>query len=461
MTMLKTFLLTSLLFATAVAFGQGDTTTTILGLTKPGHLSHVGNWDVVYNTNFDILDSTYPLNSCVRVGWDGTGHKFTCLAAIVEGDVTNLMPDLALKAPLASPAFIGIPSAPTPSPLDNSTSLATTAYDDAAVSIEKVRALAAEVLKAPLASPALTGVPTVPTAAFATSTTQAASTAFVQAALPAVPVQSVAGKTGTVTLVESDVASLLSDLALKAPLASPTFTGTVTTPVVATSGSNGGITGPEGTGASLSSGAGTDLLYPDSTNHCWHSNQNGVDVGCLATATSTTSAGWIFPAFPTDPSAPTSTIASVQNQMECLRFVAPFTMPGYTHLVLQNNASAGVGTHVGFAIYDTTGATRIMTSGAQDGTLGVAFRNMAVSAFTLNVGTPYIMCWTTDSSTPASWQVVGELFLTASIANLMNQNVANKLKGANASVAGAPPTSLGALSSSTGGNTVPYIFIEP
>lgn len=43
-------------------------------------------------------------------------------------------------------------------------------------------------------------------------------------------VTSVAGKTGVVTLVQGDIASLTSDLALKAPLASPTFTGTVVLP---------------------------------------------------------------------------------------------------------------------------------------------------------------------------------------------------------------------------------------
>jgi hypothetical protein len=45
---------------------------------------------------------------------------------------------------------------------------------------------------APLASPAFTGVPTAATAAFSTSTTQLATTAFVQAALQAVyPVGSI------------------------------------------------------------------------------------------------------------------------------------------------------------------------------------------------------------------------------------------------------------------------------
>ncbi len=60
-------------------------------------------------------------------------------------------------APLASPAFTGVPTAPTAAALDNSTQIATDAYADAAVLVEKTRALAAEGLLAPKASPAFTG----------------------------------------------------------------------------------------------------------------------------------------------------------------------------------------------------------------------------------------------------------------------------------------------------------------
>ncbi len=49
---------------------------------------------------------------------------------IAESQVTNLVSDLALKAPLASPALTGSPTAPTQSQADNSTKLATTAYVD-------------------------------------------------------------------------------------------------------------------------------------------------------------------------------------------------------------------------------------------------------------------------------------------------------------------------------------------
>src|SRR5215831_8695388 len=98
--------------------------------------------------------------------------------------------------------------------------------------------------KAPLASPALTGTPSAPTASTGTNSTQVATTAFVAAQIAAsapalAPVQSVAGKTGAVTLVEADITNLVSDLAAKASLASPTFSGTPwsTTPTPATDNS--------------------------------------------------------------------------------------------------------------------------------------------------------------------------------------------------------------------------------
>jgi len=45
-----------------------------------------------------------------------------------QADVTNLVTDLAAKAPLASPALTGDPTAPTPTAADNDTSIATTAF---------------------------------------------------------------------------------------------------------------------------------------------------------------------------------------------------------------------------------------------------------------------------------------------------------------------------------------------
>lgn len=172
---------------------------------------------------------------------------------------------LDAKAPLASPALTGTPTAPTAVASTNTTQIATTAFvksqgylttapvasvagKTGAVTLVKADVGLANVdntsdankpvstaqqaaldAKAPLASPALTGAPTAPTALASTNTTQIATTAFVksQGYLTTAPVTSVAGKTGVVTLAVADVSGA-------APLASPTFTGTPAAPTATT-----------------------------------------------------------------------------------------------------------------------------------------------------------------------------------------------------------------------------------
>jgi hypothetical protein len=173
---------------------------------------------------------------------------------------------LDLKAPLASPTFTGTVSGITKSMvgLGNVDNTADTAKP---VSTAQQTALD---LKANLASPALTGTPTAPTAATTTNTTQVATTAFVQQELtaetinfdatyfggdgesgtPFYPLMDSTPTDGSVLPVTSngvfdaiaaigggdwgDIGGTLSDqtdlqtaLDAKAPLASPTFTGTV------------------------------------------------------------------------------------------------------------------------------------------------------------------------------------------------------------------------------------------
>lgn len=119
------------------------------------------------------------------------------------GEWTDLSADISYKANIASPAFTGNPTAPTPAVGDNDTSIATTAFVNAEINNDRPYATVnplmdgvaavgtsakvaredhvhpSDTTKADLASPALTGTPTAPTASVTTDTTQIATTEFV------------------------------------------------------------------------------------------------------------------------------------------------------------------------------------------------------------------------------------------------------------------------------------------
>lgn len=94
-------------------------------------------------------------------------------------------------------------------------------------------------LKAPVASPVFTGIPKVPTAAIGTNSEQAASTAFVQLIVASL-INSAPGALDTLNEIAAAMgndpnfaATIANQLALKAPLASPVFTGSPKAPTPA------------------------------------------------------------------------------------------------------------------------------------------------------------------------------------------------------------------------------------
>ncbi|WP_267965664.1 phage tail-collar fiber domain-containing protein [Leclercia adecarboxylata] len=121
--------------------------------------------------------------------------------------VKTVMDEAKLKAPLASPALTGTPTAPTATAGNNSQQLANTQFVMTAIAalvnsspgaLDTLSELAAALgndpnfattmlnalaAKAPLASPALTGKPTAPTAPQASNDTQLATTEFVTRAV--------------------------------------------------------------------------------------------------------------------------------------------------------------------------------------------------------------------------------------------------------------------------------------
>jgi hypothetical protein len=139
-----------------------------------------------------------------------TGH-----VVLTAADITG-----AGGAMSASPAFTGIPTAPTAPPGTSTTQLATTGF---------VMTAAGTGL-APINSPAFTGTPTAPTAAVGTNTGQLATTAYVLAQITAIDagVLTFNGRSGIVSLLGNDISA-----AGGAVLASPAFTGTPTAPTAA------------------------------------------------------------------------------------------------------------------------------------------------------------------------------------------------------------------------------------
>lgn len=126
---------------------------------------------------------------------------------------------------------------------------------------------------APLASPAFTGIPTAPTAAPATNTTQLATTAFVLANAPSSPVSSVFTRTGAIVATSGDYS--VGQVTGAAPTASPTFSGTITlgslagilkatAGVVGTATAGTDYLAPTGSGAGLS-GIPTSVVNSDGT----------------------------------------------------------------------------------------------------------------------------------------------------------------------------------------------------
>lgn len=97
--------------------------------TIPVVIDHVPAQDEVLSFDLNGADPNTGIGGRLILAPGGGGVSLP----IAESDVTGLVSDLAAKAPLASPALTGTPTAPTPSSGDNSTKIATTAYVDTAV----------------------------------------------------------------------------------------------------------------------------------------------------------------------------------------------------------------------------------------------------------------------------------------------------------------------------------------
>ena len=143
--------------------GTVNTTATDLALIGRS----VTNYGEYQNENYVYLlenfaNGSAPLQPVLGQLWYNSATD-TISAYSTANTWTALASENYVDAQKISPAFTGVPTAPTASSSTNTTQLATTAF----VQNNKI-------------SPAFTGTPTAPTASNGTSTTQIATTAYVQ-----------------------------------------------------------------------------------------------------------------------------------------------------------------------------------------------------------------------------------------------------------------------------------------
>lgn len=220
----------------------------------------------------------------VQVGYTGSSNTWLsgwAVSLVSTFDTVKVGPTVPTRmSQLVSPAFTGTPTVPNVAAKDNSGKIANTAYVDAA-----------DGLKADLASPIFSGTPQVPTATVGDSSLQIANTQFVSTAVANLVA---AAPTTLNTLKELADAigddanfstTMTNNLATKAPLASPSFTGSGTIVGSFTAGSSvigtnnviirGGGTGAEGGQVVLGYGNNLATSISGQANSTWNIDVDG------------------------------------------------------------------------------------------------------------------------------------------------------------------------------------------
>ena len=280
-------------------------------------------------------------------------------AEIAQSKISGLGTALGLKAPLADPTFTGTVNGVTKSHVglgnvDNTSDANKPVSTATQTALDlKLNFAAAETNYAPLASPALTGVPTAPTAAAATNTTQVATTAYVRGEVAAL-VNSAGATLDTLgeiaTALGNDAnlsTTLATSIGLKAPLASPTFTGTVS-----------GIT-------KSMVGLGSADDTSDTNKPISAATQTALDAKLASATAATTYAPLNAPTFTGTVSGITSTMVGLGNVENTSDSAKPISTATQTALDLKLASATAATTYAPLASPTFTGTPVLAATGIQ------------------------------------------------------------------------------------------------
>jgi len=225
----------------AETFATGAVSTHNLDTTDVHGISNTAN--LVYTNDARLSDTRTPTNGSVTTEKIANGavtnDKLGSDIAITS--IVGLEDAIASKANATDAVIFDSATLPTNTTIGNVSSTEIGYLDGVTSSIQdqinsKLSSTIAASTYAPISSPALTGTPTAPTALANTNTTQIATTEFVTGAITSL----INGAPGALNTLNELAAALGNDssyattitnaLSLKAPLASPTFTGTVILP---------------------------------------------------------------------------------------------------------------------------------------------------------------------------------------------------------------------------------------
>jgi len=258
------------------------------------------NPNVVSGTNITVSptgDYTYSVALASSPALAGTPTAPTPTAGDSSTQIATTAFITTSFAPRVSPTFTGNPKAPTVTVTDNSTSIATSAYVQAVVGSY-----------APLSSPALTGSPTAPTVTATDSSTKLATTAFVGNYVTSLSLLS----TGTAA-------------STYAPLASPTFTGTVIAPTVTSTDNSTKVATTAFVNAYVS-GSYAPIASPTFTGlpkaPTVTSTDNSTSLATTAWVKGLNLAPIASPAFTGNPTAPTVTSTDNSTNIATTAFIA-------------------------------------------------------------------------------------------------------------------------------------------